>query len=233
MRTIVILTGAGISAESGLKTFRDSDGLWEGHRIEEVATPEAFARNPALVQQFYNQRRQQLKEPNVQPNRAHLALAQFEKSWRGEFLLITQNVDNLHERAGSQKLLHMHGALNQVRCTKTGNSFEWYGDIDADSICECCQQLGTLRPDIVWFGEMPMYMDEIYQRLETADVFVAIGTSGLVYPAAGFVQAVTSRCLTIECNLNGTAASSLFQKQLMGPAGVTVPELLALIERKV
>ncbi|MGB1091676.1 MAG: Sir2 family NAD+-dependent deacetylase [Oceanobacter sp.] len=222
---IVVLTGAGISAESGVKTFRDNGGLWESHSMEEIATPEGFAANPALVQRFYNDRRRQLKE--VVPNKAHLALAEFEKSFDGEFLLVTQNVDDLHERAGSQHLLHMHGELRKVRCLDTDMVFDWKEDITEQSECDCCQNTRTLRPHIVWFGEMPLYMEEIYEALETCDLFISIGTSGHVYPAAGFVQ-IANQCgaHTVEINLEPSNVHGDFAEHIQGPAGTQVPEFL-------
>ena len=221
---IVVLTGAGISAESGIRTFRDADGLWENHRLEDVATPEAFARNPQLVQRFYNDRRRQLSE--VEPNPAHRALAEFEQRFGGEFLLVTQNVDDLHERAGSQRLLHMHGELNKARCLLSGNIIEHHGDISADVLCPCCQR-PSLRPHIVWFGEMPLYMDEIYTALEQCDLFLSIGTSGHVYPAAGFVEvARQAGAHTVEINLEPSNTEDAFAEHLYGQAGQTLPRFL-------
>lgn len=221
---IVILTGAGISQESGIKTFRDGDGLWENHRIEDVATPEAFRRNPALVQQFYNLRRRQLSE--VAPNAAHLALCELEKRWKGEFLLVTQNVDDLHERAGSKNLVHMHGALKEARCLKSGQIHGWEGDIDNAAICHCCGKENHLRPNIVWFGEIPFHMDRILRRISACDYFVAIGTSGLVYPAAGFVaEARMAGAETIEMNMEPSGSRD-FGFGLYGKATLTVPELI-------
>ncbi|MCH2546775.1 MAG: NAD-dependent protein deacylase [Alphaproteobacteria bacterium] len=199
-QNVVILTGAGISAESGLKTFRDSGGLWENHRVEDVATPQGFERNPKLVQRFYNLRRQQLNE--VEPNLAHAALAEMEKRWKGNFLLVTQNVDNLHEVAGNRHILHMHGELQKVSCQRSLEIFTWKEDVTAETLCPCCKLPHTLRPYIVWFGEIPLYMDIIGQALMECDVFIAIGTSGQVYPAAGFVQeAKYHGATTIECNM--------------------------------
>lgn len=227
-KNIVILTGAGISAESGIRTFRDQNGLWEEHRIEDVATPEAFHRDPALVQRFYNARRAQLKDPKIQPNAAHLALAEFEKHWEGDFLLVTQNVDNLHRRAGSQNLLHMHGRLDQVFCQSCEETSEWLEDLEVNEHCPFCGIRGALRPNIVWFGEMPHHMDEIYAALEGADIFISIGTSGNVYPAAGFVQ-LAWKARKIEMNVKDTEISSAFEERLVGPASVEVPKLVKLI----
>jgi len=224
---IVVLTGAGISAESGLKTFRGSDGLWEGHRVEDVATPEAFRRDPEQVHRFYNGRRRQLRDPAVQPNAAHEALVRLERAWPGRFLLVTQNVDDLHERAGSRKLLHMHGEIMRARCVACGEGRPWPDDIAAATACPGCGRTGSLRPDIVWFGEMPMHLDRIFEALTECDLFVAIGTSGLVYPAAGFVQTVAAegRAHTIEINLERSSQASAFAEHRLGPAGERVPEL--------
>lgn len=223
---IVILTGAGISAESGIQTFRASDGLWHEHRIEDVATPEGFAANPDLVHRFYNARRALLKAPNIAPNPAHYALAQLEANWQGKVLLVTQNIDNLHERAGSQHLIHMHGELCKVFCQQSRKVFTWTDDLTLDTPCECCQQPGNLRPDIVWFGEMPYQMDEIYSALEDCDLFVSIGTSGNVYPAAGFVQIAKQHgAKTLELNLEATAG--VFDQSRQGKAGEIVPSWVA------
>jgi len=223
--TLVVLTGAGISAESGLPTFRASDGLWEGHRVEDVATPEAFARDPSLVQQFYNARRAALA--TVQPNAAHHALVRLENEWPGDFLLITQNVDDLHDRAGSSRLLHMHGELLSALCTRCGQSARWTGDMDGDSACPHCERRGGVRPDIVWFGEIPYHIDEILAALERCRIFLAIGTSGHVYPAAGFVQQAALRAArTIEANLAETAATDAFDERRTGPATQVLPPLV-------
>lgn len=221
---IVVLTGAGISAESGLKTFRDNDGLWENHRVEEVATPEAFEQNPSLVYRFYNARRAQLQQNDVKPNAAHQALAKLEKAFGKRLMLVTQNVDDLHERGGNDVVYHMHGQLLSARCAITQQSFHWQDSFDHTTKCPCCNRV-TLRPDIVWFGEMPMYMDEIYSALSNADIFIAIGTSGNVYPAAGFVQ-IAKECgaHTIEANLAPGATNALFDESLTGPASQVVPK---------
>src|SRR3954454_21312371 len=184
VRNIVILTGAGVSAESGLATFRGPDGLWEGHRVEDVCTPEAFRRDPALVQAFYDARRAKLKE--VAPNDAHRALARLDAEWPGELLIVTQNVDDLHERAGTRRVLHMHGELKSAWCLACDARMEWEEDLGDDPPCPACGAAGRLRPDIVWFGEMPYQMERIDRALMEADLFVSIGTSGAVYPAAGF-----------------------------------------------
>jgi len=225
MKSIVILTGAGISAESGLKTFRDSDGLWEGHSVEDVATPEAFERNPQLVQKFYNARRRQLSE--VEPNPAHLALAHLEEAYQDKLTVITQNVDDLHERAGLKNILHIHGQLLRKKCTWCETGSECHGDISVEQVCENCQRSGGLRPDIVWFGEMPYYLEQIDQLLTSTDIFISIGTSGHVYPAAGFAQqAKIHGAQSIELNKETTVQSPGFDEARQGLASETVPTLV-------
>lgn len=225
---LVILTGAGISAESGIRTFRAADGLWEDHRIEEVATPEGFERDPALVQRFYNLRRAQLRDPTIAPNAGHLALAQLEAAWQGSFLLVTQNVDNLHERAGSIRLLHMHGELQSMLCSHSQQRFTLTENLDSQQPCACCGRIGTLRPDIVWFGEMPYHMERIYDALEQCELFVSIGTSGNVYPAAGFVeQARRAGAHTVEINLEPSQGHTLFAEKRYGPATEQLPRWVA------
>ena len=221
-RNIVILTGAGISAESGVATFRGPDGLWEGHRVEDVATPEAFFRDPDLVQTFYDQRRAKLA--TVEPNAAHHALTRLDVEWPGELLIVTQNVDDLHERAGARRLLHMHGELKSAWCLACGERSRWEGDLISGPACPACGVEGRLRPDIVWFGEMPYDMERIERALHKADLFVSIGTSGAVYPAAGFVQ--TARYLgahTLEMNLEPSQGSLFFHESRIGRAGELVP----------
>lgn len=221
-KSIVVLSGAGISAESGIETFRAADGLWANHPVEDVATPEGFQRNPQLVYEFYNQRRRQLLSPEIAPNEAHKALASFERSFTGDFLLVTQNVDNLHERAGSQNVLHMHGELLKMRCLNSRLVFDTRDDFNFDNHCRCCLSPGNLRPHIVWFGEMPFYMNQINAALEACDLFIAIGTSGNVYPASGFYQtAKIRRAHTVELNLDRTGSS--FDQHEYGPATETVP----------
>ncbi|GAA4741673.1 NAD-dependent protein deacylase [Sphingomonas daechungensis] len=220
---IVILTGAGVSAESGLATFRGPDGLWEGHRVEDVCTPEAFQRDPALVHAFYDARRAKLG--SVKPNAAHETLAKLDAQWPGELLLVTQNVDDLHERAGSKRLLHMHGELTKGWCRSCDERFAWSGDMGQSARCSSCGTAGQVRPDIVWFGEMPYDMERIDEALQHADLFVSIGTSGAVYPAAGFVQ--TARycgAQTLEINLEPSLGSTFFDESRIGPAGKLVPE---------
>jgi NAD-dependent deacetylase len=223
---IVILTGAGVSAESGLSTFRDSDGLWENHDPMDIATPEAFARDPALVYRFYNARRNQLA--GVQPNTAHQALARLQREFAGEVSLVTQNVDDLHERGGSGQVCHMHGALNSMLCQACTAVMLAVEDYDADSDCPRCKTCGKLRPDIVWFGEIPYHMDEIEQSLAACDLFIAVGTSGVVYPAAGFVQqALMHGAMTIEVNKEVSDVTGYFHQQRQGAATV---EVVALVE---
>ncbi|RNJ64496.1 MAG: NAD-dependent deacylase [Porphyrobacter sp. IPPAS B-1204] len=219
---IVILTGAGISAESGIDTFRSAGGLWEQHRVEDVATPEGFARNPNLVLNFYDMRRAALAD--VAPNPAHMALARLERAFRGELLLVTQNVDDLHERGGSARVLHMHGELKSALCTSCETRSPWLGTMIDRPPCPVCRA-PTLRPDVVWFGEMPYQMGRIYQAIETCDLFVSIGTSGAVYPAAGFVQeARAAGARTLELNLEPSEGSRLFHESRLGPASIVVPE---------
>ena len=255
IQSIVILTGAGISAESGLATFRAADGLWEGHRVEDVATPEAFVRDPALVHEFYDARRARLGE--VEPNAAHVALARLDATWPGELLIVTQNVDDLHERAGATRLLHMHGELLKGWCLRCDGRFAWEGPMSPQSVrpepveglpligqeenqsfdklrtngnnlCPSCDTRGMVRPDIVWFGEMPYEMERIEAALMGCDLFVSIGTSGAVYPAAGFVQ-TGKYCgaRTLEINLEPSQGSIFFDERRYGLAGVEVPKWVA------
>ena len=227
-RSIVVLTGAGISRESGLHTFRDADGIWATVNIEDVATPEAFARDPVRVQEFYNERRRGLANTGIAPNAAHLALAEFEAAFTGDFLLVTQNIDDLHERAGSDNLIHMHGELLKVRCEECDDVGEWRDDLFIDTACPACTQIGGMRPHVVWFGEMPFEMDRIYEALESCDLFVSIGTSGNVYPAAGFVQAARmAGARTVELNLEPSEDATLFEEAVYGPAGTVVPDWFA------
>lgn len=229
-KNIVILTGAGISAESGIQTFRASDGLWEGHKIEEVATPQGFVRNPKLVHQFYNMRRAQLNSGTVHPNQAHEALARLEQELQGSVLVVTQNVDDLHERAGTENLIHMHGELNKVRCTACGSVSFWRTEVDTESTCRKCSNVGTLRPHIVWFGEYPFDMDKIEHALQMCDLFISIGTSGHVYPAAGFVQvARAAGAHTVELNLEPSLVQSDFHESHQGKASELVPQYVERI----
>lgn len=224
--SIIILTGAGVSAESGVSTFRGMDGLWDGYRIEEVASPDGFRRMPEKVHEFYNLRRAALK--TVAPNPAHEALVRLEREWPGGFLLVTQNVDDLHERAGSQNLLHMHGELLKVRCVACGSGQAWAEKLEVTTPCPACEAAGGMRPDIVWFGEMPMYMEKIDHALKLADIFISIGTSGVVYPAAGFVASAAHYGAErrIEINLEATEISPHFNERRIGPASIEVTKLV-------
>ena len=227
---IVILTGAGISKESGLHTFRDADGIWAKVSIEDVATPEAFARDPDRVHAFYNDRRQGLLSQEVVPNAAHRALAALEAAWPGEVLLVTQNIDDLHERAGSKNLLHMHGEILKARCLACGAVSTWAADMGRDSLCPACDTAGRLRVHVVWFGEMPFEMERIQSALSDCTHFLSIGTSGNVYPAAGFVQEARfgGRAHTVELNLEPSEGHSLFAERIYGRASEVVP---AYVER--
>lgn len=224
--SIVVLTGAGISAESGLATFRDAGGLWEKYAIEDVATPEAFFKNPGLVYDFYNQRRAQLRD--VEPNAAHVALAEFEERFKGDFLLVTQNVDDLHQRAGSKNILAMHGELKKARCAQCQRVLALDQSFDEKTRCSdipsaeegACS--GSLRPHIVWFGEIPLYLDKIYQALERCDLFIVLGTSCSVHPAAGFVAHVSPECRKVYLNLDAGENDSFFDICRYGKASDVV-----------
>lgn len=219
---IVILTGAGISAESGLATFRDTGGLWDEYDLADVATPEGFARNPALVHEFYNARRARVRA--AEPNAAHMALARLERDWPGEVVLVTQNIDDLHEKGGHSQVIHMHGEASGALCSAC--DLRWSAPVAMypEDKCPSCGARAT-RPDIVWFGEMPYYMDEIGAHLRTADLFAAIGTSGQVYPAAGFVmEANAAEATTVEINLEASELSGAFDRHLHGPASEIVPK---------
>jgi NAD-dependent deacetylase len=228
IKNIVILTGAGISAESGIQTFRASDGLWENHRIEDVATPDGFRRNPSLVYKFYNERRKKLLSPEIAPNNAHFAITHLEQNFPGTVTTITQNVDDLHERSGTKNLLHMHGELLQMRCQKTGMIFEIKTDLNSDSICSCCNQKNNLRPHIVWFNEIPLHMDKIEFELSYADLFLSIGTSGNVYPAAQFVSIAKkmNRAYCIEINPHSTMVQNEFDELIRENASTALPRLV-------
>lgn len=226
---MVVLTGAGISAESGVPTFRDADGLWEGYRVEDVATPEGFARDRDRVQRFYDERRRALA--SVEPNAAHRALARLEGALGDGLLVVTQNVDDLHERAGSVNLVHMHGELRRARCEDCGARPAWDGDLVDRPACPACGKR-ALRPDVVWFGELPYELDRIEAAVLACDVFVAIGTSGAVYPAAGYAALAASfGARTVELNLVPTAAEVPFDEVRIGPASVVVPRWVADLER--
>lgn len=225
---IVILTGAGISKESGLDTFRDVGGVWDRVNVDDVATPEGFRRNPALVYDFYNARRHQLESGEAPPNPAHLALARLEREWPDEVLIVTQNIDDLHERAGSRNLIHMHGELAKGRCESCGAVLPWTGDMSAKDVCPRCDRCGKIRPHVVWFGELPLEMPRIFDALEQCSLFLSIGTSGHVYPAAGFVahvrEAGTARA--VELNLEPSRGATLFHETLYGPASEIVPDFV-------
>ncbi|GAA5155545.1 NAD-dependent protein deacylase [Nocardioides marinquilinus] len=230
---VVVLTGAGISAESGVPTFRDADGLWEGHRVEDVATPEAFERAPGVVHAFYDARREALD--TVEPNPAHHALARLEQALGDDLFLVTQNIDDLHERGGSTRVHHMHGELRSALCLGCDAHVPWpaeqggLGDLPPCPRCGSC----ALRPDVVWFGEVPYGMDEILGHLAEADLFVSVGTSGAVYPAAGFVQYARAHgARTLELNLEPSEGSHLFHDARHGPAGVLVPEWVDTLTRR-
>jgi NAD-dependent deacetylase len=232
IRNIVILTGAGISAESGLATFRGPDGLWEGHRVEDVCTPQALARDPVMVHRFYDARRAALG--TVQPNPAHAALARLDAAWPGELLIVTQNVDDLHERAGAKRMLHIHGELLSGLCAACGGRQRWDGPMldsadgwdDGEFRAPGCDHCGAaaIRPDIVFFGEMPYEMERIDEAVRRADLFVSIGTSGAVYPAAGFVRTARHHgARTLELNLDPSEGSIYFHETRLGTAGELVP----------
>ena len=227
---IFVLTGAGVSAESGLGTFRDKDGVWTRYDLSEVATPEGFARNPALVRDFYNARRANLA--SAAPNAAHVSLARLEAELTargGALYLCTQNVDDLHEKAGSKRVVHMHGELAVTRCAHCQALRPDPGPLTAEAVCEACGRDGGARPHVVWFGEMPLYMDAIEDALAEADLFVSIGTSGSVYPAAGFVsEARAMGIATCEINLEPSANAYVFDEKHYGPASEVVP---AWVER--
>jgi NAD-dependent deacetylase len=220
-KRIVILTGAGLSAESGLGTFRDKGGLWSEFNIEEVATPEGFMRNPIKVHDFYNLRRR--RQTQARPNAAHHALAKLERDYKGHVLTVTQNIDALHEGAGTKNLIHMHGELGKALCAHCEGSFPWLGDLSIETPCPACG-LAAMRPDVVWFGEMPREMDQIYEALGVCDLFISIGTSGAVYPAAGFVaEALAAGAHTVELNLEPSDGASYFAEAIYGPATEVVP----------
>jgi NAD-dependent deacetylase len=231
-KNIVILTGAGLSAESGLSTFRDKDGIWATVNVEDVATPAAYARDPARVLDFYNQRRRQ--NAHVKPNAAHLALATLEQFYPGQVLIVTQNIDPLHEAAGSRSLIHMHGEIAKALCASCGARHEWgLEDITLDSLCSGCGENGRLRPDVVWFGEMPYHMQRIMLALARCDLFVSIGTSGTVYPAASFVAVARKvGARTVELNLEPSEGASLFHDAIHGPATLLVPAFVDKLLRE-
>lgn len=225
---IVILTGAGISKESGLDTFRCEGGVWSRYSLEDVCTPQGYRRNPDLLHDFYNARRAQLASGEVLPNAAHHALARLEREWPGGVLIVTQNIDDLHERAGSGNIIHMHGELLKGRCEACGRVLDWPGEMSVDSLCPVCESRGKVRPHVVWFGEMPLEMERIFAALERCALFLSIGTSGNVYPAAGFVAHVRERtqARTLELNLEPSKGATLFHDTLYGPATQVVPDFV-------
>jgi NAD-dependent deacetylase len=223
---IVILTGAGVSAESGLGTFRDVGGLWTKYDLADVATPDGYGRDPGLVLDFYNARRVNCR--GAEPNAAHAAIARLQREYPGRVTLVTQNIDDLHERGGSRDVIHMHGQIMRALCAACGHQWGWTGDMALDDICHSCATAGTVRPDVVWFGETPYQMEEIAARIADCDLFAAIGTSGSVYPAAGFVNDARGRGVrTLEINLEPSENAALFDERLLGPAGETVPGWVA------
>lgn len=229
--SIVVLTGAGVSKESGLDTFRCEGGIWTKVSLEDVATPEGFARDPAMVHAFYNARRAQLLDPALTPNAAHHALARLEREWPGDVLVVTQNIDDLHEKAGSANLIHMHGELLKIRCDGCGSVRAWHDDLSTATACPDCGATGSLRPHVVWFGEMPLEMERIYDALTDCALFVSVGTSGNVYPAAGFVHHVATEGQgeTVELNLEPSQGASLFDRQIYGPATEVVPQFVEAV----
>ena len=234
-KNIFILTGAGISKESGIQTFREKDGLWDNHRIEDVCTVEAFLRNPNYVNNFYNLRRKTLEEAKIKPNPAHDNLAILENHWKGEFILVTQNVDNLHERAGSKKLIHMHGSLDKAYCMNCSDRIILDFDLSINYRCSKCKKKGGVRVDVVWFGEQPKYLDLIYDHLARTDIFLSIGTSNNVYPAAGFIDFLCNqqkKVELIEFNIEKTNKSFLFEKSIIGPASNTIERFVKKIINK-
>ncbi len=222
-KRILILTGSGISAESGISTFRDKGGIWSRYKVADVATPQGYQRNPEAVLEFYNMRRR--LHHTVAPNPAHLALARLERDHPGEVLVVTQNVDQLHELAGTRNLIHMHGEVFRAWCMACDTRCDWREDLTLATSCPDCAETGRMRPDVVWFGETPYQMEVISAALAEADLFVSIGTSGTVYPAAGFVAAAKRGGVrTVELNLEPSESASLFDEAVHGPAGTIVPE---------
>ena len=231
-KKIFILTGAGISKESGIKTFRENDGLWDNYRIEDVCTPEAFIRNPDYVNNFYNERRRIINDSKIKPNKAHKSLAMLEQECTNDFMLVTQNIDNLHEKAGSKKIFHMHGSIDKSYCMNCNFVFEFKTDISTSDICKNCNMSGNIRVDVVWFGEQPKYLDIIYSFLKKTDIFMSIGTSNNVYPAAGFIdylKQLNKKARLIEFNIEKTSKSILFDEIYTGNATKTLPEFVKKI----
>jgi len=231
-KKIVFLTGAGISAESGLATFRSENGLWNNHRVEDVATIEAYYKNPDYVHDFYNEMKPELW--NAKPNKAHLAITKLQKEYPADVHIITQNVDTLHEKAKSKNIYHIHGQINQAVCMNCGQVLETWGDVTSETVCKNCQVMGMMKPNIVFFGENLLYMDKVEELLRTCDLFVSVGTSGVVFPAASFVQtAKYYGADTIEFNLEATSNNFYFDKHVMGKAGETLPKFVDELLSKV
>ncbi len=233
-KNIFILTGAGISKESGISTFREKDGLWDNYKIEDVCTVDAFERNPELVNSFYNERKKNLNNPLIQPNAAHLSLNDLEKKSKKEFLLVTQNIDDLHEKAGSREVLHMHGSLNNAYCMYCGYTIKLDFFLTTKYKCKNCGNIGKVRVDVVWFGEQPKHLDKIFSFLEKTEVFISIGTSNNVYPAAGFIDFALQLDRQIEMyefNIEKTNKSSLFNQVITGPASKTLPNFVKKISK--
>ena len=231
-KKIFILTGAGVSKESGIKTFRENDGLWDNYKIEDVCTPEAFERNPDYVNNFYNERRKMINHNKIKPNEAHKFLAKLEQKCSDDFMLVTQNIDNLHEKAGSKKIFHMHGSIDKLYCMNCNFVFDFETDISTKDICKNCNLSGYIRVDVVWFGEQPKYLDIIYNFLKETDIFISIGTSNNVYPAAGFIdylKQLNKKAKLIEFNIEKTSKSMLFDEIYTGNASKTVPKFVKKI----
>jgi len=229
-KNILILTGAGISAESGLATFRSSNGLWNNHKVDDVASIEGFERNPALVHDFYNNMKTEIYQAPI--NAAHLAITRLQREYQAEVNVVTQNIDTLHEKAENINVYHIHGQINQAVCRNCGHVLETWGDVDTETTCPNCNILGMMKPNIVFFGESLLCMDKVEDLLRKCDLFISIGTSGVVYPAAGFVQtAKYYGADTIEFTLEPTANNYLFDRHVYGKAGETFPQFVdALIK---
>ena len=228
-KNIFVLSGAGISKESGISTFREEDGLWDNYKIEDVCTVEAFVRNPDYVNNFYNERRKKLMDPKIVPNLAHKSIAKLQEYCKKDFLLVTQNIDDLHEKAGSKEVIHMHGTLNKGYCMNCFNFFYLDFDLSSSQKCKKCNLSGKLRVDVVWFGEQPKYLDRIYNFLDSTDVFISVGTSNNVYPAAGFIDYLLNLKKEIqfyEFNIEKTNKSYLFNKTFLGQASKTIPQFV-------
>ncbi len=235
-KNIFVLTGAGISRESGIKTFREKDGLWDNYRIEDVCTTEAFQKNPDFVNNFYNERKKLYKNKNIQPNEGHLALAELEQLSKKKFLLVTQNIDDLHKKAGSKSLLNMHGTLENLFCMHCGFMIPYDFDINTSYTCTNCKKSGEVRVDVVWFGEQPKYLKEIYNFLDRTDIFISVGTSNNVYPAAGFIDYLINKrkkIQTFEFNTESTIKTDFFSQSFKGSSSKTLPKFIELIKKEI